>query len=269
MKKWVLSYGFLLFVSIFNMATVYAFSNQDFKGGYAFQLVGPSSIALESESRTVATGQLLSDGLGHVSGHGSFHSAGITCMSTITGNYNMRLNGIGLLTTTINSDTPGCVTKTLALVIILSEKGVRFDVVSTENNHMIGQLTRQDKTGFTPRDLSGSYAMHLSGASSVVNPNQSLTIGVGVLSADGAGKIAGIGTLRSAGVTCNGAFTGIYDLADDGTGTISTKFSTRDPGCFTSIINLSVAVFKKGNAAEIANSENDYLAGSLNRQFLK
>ena len=86
---------------------------------------------------------------------------------------------------------------------------------------------------------------------------QKVTVGVGLLVADGLGKVSGTGTMRSAGVTCHGSFAGNYAVNNDGTGSVSTNFTTNTPGCFASVVDVSLALYKKGNGAEIANSEND------------
>ena len=263
-------------VLLFSLSTVFfsnmaiaSFDKQDLKGGYAFRFEGLSSIVSVNESDMVATGQVLSDGAGNVTGHGNFRSAGITCAGNIKGTYNLEPNGTGILSTIINTTTPGCSTIPLNFAMILSDKSAKIDVVNSDNSIMKGQLTRQEKSFFKHSDLSGVYAMNFSGNSSVVTSDSSYTTGMGTLGSDGNGKIGGAGTLRSAGVACKGIFSGIYHVENDGTGSIVTKFTTTDPGCTTRMMDFSVALFKKGNGAEISSSENDYMAGSLNRQVPK
>lgn len=261
---------FVLFsVFILNAGTANAFNNHDFKGGYAFQFNGPSSIVLAEESLTVATGYLFADGSGHVTGHGHFRSAGITCEGNITGSYDIKPSGAGYLTSVIDTVTPGCFTTALDLAVVVSNKGARFDVISTSNDYLAGQFTRQEKINFKSTDFNGSYAINFSGPSTMASASQALTVGVGLLTADGKGKIEGTGTIRSAGVTCHGAFKGVYHLLTDGTGDISTNFMTKDPGCLASVLDLSMSLFKNGGGADIASSENDYMVGSLHRQVIK
>lgn len=269
MKKSLLFFTLTMLTILFFNGTASAFSNNNFKGSYAFRLVGPSSIVLANEPRTVATGLLVADGKGKVIGHGSFRSAGITCMGKMTGSYNIKVDGTGILTSVISTSTPGCFTSVLDLAIVLSNQGESFEVANTENDYMSGTLTRQNKTNFKLNDLSGSYALRLEGPSSIVRTNEAQTVGVGLITSDGRGKITGNGTFRSAGATCHGSLTGSYRIDPDGTGIIATNFVTSDLGCFTSVVDLSVALFKKGNGVEVANNENDYMEGSLNRQILK
>ena len=246
-----------------------SFDNQSFTEGYSFRLEGLSSIVSANKSNTIATGQLLADGAGNVMGNGSFRSSGITCASTITGTYKIEPNGFGLLSTTISSKTPGCSSQQLNLQMVLSDKGVVVDVANSESDDMIGRLTRQSKSIFKYGDLSGAYAMHLEGTSSIVSADQSFTTILGVLAADGNGRIGGTGLLRSSGVVCHGIFAGRYVLSENGKGTISTQFTPTDSGCDTRFVNLSMALYKKGNGVYISSSENDYLSGSLDRQFPK
>lgn len=251
---------------LFLNTTASAFNNSNFKGSYAFRLAGPSSIVLVNEPRTVATGILIADGKGKVTGHGSFRSAGISCIGKINGSYTIQADGTGSLASIIDTSTPGCFRSVLDLAIVLAKQGESFEVANTENDYMAGTFTRQNKTNFKQSDLKGGYALRLEGTSSIVRVNEPLTVGVGILNADGNGNITGKGTMRSAGVTCRGSFTGIYRLDPDGTGIIATNFVTSDPGCFTSVVDLSVALFNKGSGVEVANNENDYMAGSMNHQ---
>lgn len=246
-----------------------AFNNSNFKGNYAFRLLGPSSLVSANEPLTVSTGIVVADGNGHVTGHGSFRSAGVTCKGTIVGNYNIKADGTGVLSSTINTSTSGCTTSVLDLALVLSNQGVSLEAANTENDYLSGTFTRQNKMSFKQSDFSGSYALRLVGPSSLAKANEPLTVGVAQITSDGKRKVTGYGTLRSAGATCHGSFTGIYLLNMDGTGSISSNFASSDPGCFPMVVDLSVALFNKGNGAEVASSENDYLAGTLKRQILK
>lgn len=255
-----------LFHFLFFYGPVNAFNNANFKGPYAFGLVGPSSLVLANEPRTVATGFLLADGKGKVTGHGSFRSAGITCQGNISGKYNIKTDGTGILTSVISTSTPGCFTNVLDLAMVLANQGASFEVANIENDYMSGTFTRQEKTNFKLSYLQGAYALRLQGPSSIVRVNEPQTVGVGLIVADGRGKITGNGTFRSAGATCRGSFTGSYNVDVDGTGIIATNFTTSDPGCFTSVVDLSSALFKKGSGVAVANNENDYMEGTLTRQ---
>lgn len=254
---------------ILSTGMAHAFNNHDFKGGYAFKFNGPSSIVLAHESLTVATGQMFADGSGHVTGRGRFRSAGVTCEGTITGSYNILLNGTGSLSSVMDTSTPGCFTTAFDLAMVLSNKGERFDVMSTEHDDLVGQLTQQDKINFKPTDFKGAYALSFSGTSTMVSAEQALTIGVGVLTSEGKGKVSGMGTIRSSGVTCHGVFKGIYHVSADGIGDMSTHFTTKDPGCLSTVLDLSMAMFKHGGGAHLASVDNDHMVGSLHRQVIK
>jgi hypothetical protein len=261
----------LVLTSIFTVQvnSAIAFNNSNFKGSYAFRLVGTSSIVRANEPRTVATGVLQADGKGNVSGHGSFRSAGITCLGNVSGHYTVNNNGTGLLGSVISTSTPGCFPIVLDLGMVLYDQGNNFEVANIENDYLSGTLTRQHKTKFKLADFQGSYSLGLDGPSSVVRANEPETVGVGLLVLDGVGGVTGTGSLRSAGITCQGSFAGGYTVSSDGVGAISTDFSTSTPGCFNIVVDLGAALFNKGNGAEVANVENDYMAGSMNRQILK
>lgn len=244
-----------------------AFNNSYFKGTYAFRLSGDSSIVKAGEARTVSAGVLTADGKGHLFGHGTFRSAGITCVGSIKGAYTVNTDGTGSISSVVATGTPGCFPSVLDLAIVLHDDGDNFEAANVENDYMSGTLSRQRQTKFTNNDLKGAYALRIFGTSSIVRVNESQTVGVGLLNADGHGNVTGSGMLRSAGISCRGTFSGIYTITADGTGVLATNFNTSTPGCFTSVMDFTIALFNKGNGAEIANSENDYLAGSLHAQI--
>ena len=249
--------------------SIHAFNNSNFKGNYALRLMGPSSLVTTAESMTVATGLINADGKGHVTGHGKFRSHGVTCDGTIKGTYIIQLNGTGTLSSIFNTSTPGCFNSVFDFSLALSNNGKSFELANTENDYMVGKLSRQDKINFKPSDLSGTYALSLQGTSSIVKANQAITVGTGVITADGHGGTTGTGTLRSAETTCHGNFSGNYVLNTDGTGTFATNFTTSSPGCFSSVVDMSIALFNKGNGVDLANIENDYLSGTLKRQIFR
>jgi len=243
-----------------------AFDNTYFKGPYAFRFSGLSSIVLANEPRTVATGMLNADGNGHVTGHGSFRSAGITCLGTIIGGYHINQDGTGVLNSILSTTTPGCFNIAFDTAIVLWNGGEVFELANTENDYLIGTLTKQHKSNFKLKDFNGNYAFHFEGPSSVVRASEPQTVGVGLLTADGKGNISGNGNLRSYGVNCPGNFSGNYSVQPDGTGAINTNFYTSHPGCFNTVVDMSMALFQSGNGAEVASYENDSLEGTLNHQ---
>jgi hypothetical protein len=247
---------------------VYAFDNSNFKGDYAFQLVGPSSFEQANQPNTVATGVMFADGKGHIAGHGTFRTGGIACIIHISGGYVVASDGIGWISTIGSTSTPGCFTNVLDLELVLSNNGQTLDVANNENDYMSGQLVRQTKNKFTIADLVGKYAYRLQGPSSVVRTFEPLTVGVGTFTFDGHGNTAGKGMLRSYGVTCRGTFVGNYKIDSDGTGLINTNFITNTPGCFSSVVDLSLAL-ESDNTAVVANYENDMMWGSVRRLKFK
>lgn len=257
-----------LLISSFALSA-HAFNNSNFKGGYAFRLTGPSSIVSANEPRTVASGVLNPDGKGSVIGHGKFRSGGITCDGNISGKYSINNDGTGLLSSVISTSTPGCITSVLDLALVLADNGKYFKVSSTENDYLSGSFIQQAKTKFSQNDFSGTYALQLEGPSSIVRANEPQTVGVGLINANGSGRITGTGTMRSAGATCIGTFTGNYNIKSDGSGILTSNFITSSPGCFSSVVNLGIALFQKGNGVAAANTDNDYMQGTLNRQIYR
>ncbi|MES2216803.1 MAG: hypothetical protein V4501_00175 [Pseudomonadota bacterium] len=261
--KTFLTLTFTLILCVPNFAN--AFNNASFKGSYAFGLFGPSGMVLASESQTVATGIVVADGRGHVTGHGNFRSAGSTCTGTFTGKYNINVDGTGSLSSNINTSTPGCIPSVLDLAMVLANNGESFDVASVENDYLAGTFIKQNQVNFKLSDLKGGYGLRLSGTSTIIG-NDKTTVGVIRIIADGAGKITGTGTLRSDGVTCPGSLLGNYAIHQDGAGSINTNFTTSTPGCRNTVVDLGIALFNKSNGALIANTENDYMTGALHKQ---
>jgi hypothetical protein len=122
---------------------------------------------------------------------------------------------------------------------------------------------------FNNSTFKGNYGFRFSGLSSYVLAHESETVATGVINADGKGHISGHGSFRTAGITCIGTISGIYNVNGDGTGIISSVFNTNTPGCFNGVLDLSMVIFNQGNGVEVANTENDYLSGTLHRQILK
>lgn len=333
----------LLFV---NLTNALAFSNANFKGAYAMQITGLSTVVLANNSQTVGTGWLFADGNGNINGHGVFRSGGISCIGSIVGKYNLNADGTGSIASIFFPTTPGCFRSVFDLGIVLANNGANFKLASTENDYLTGKLTKTEKRKFLLSDFRGTYALQLVGPSSIANASQPFTVGIGLLTADGNGKITGIATFRSFGTTCRGTITGIYNVTPDGTGFITSNFilqnSPRDTfsppvipqeaftqrplsqqpfprrtipqeplpqesinqsrgrgggtfrqlpivedrerssvfvrndqatnrapnlNCFNTVINLSFALFSRGNLVEVTSFDNDYMAGSLERQL--
>ena len=268
MHKHVLYFS-LVAMGVFNSTIGHAFSNHDVKGGYAFQLIGPTDAFSFNESPNVTIGQIIADGSGHLKGHSTFRSAGATCLGTIVGTYAIHVDGTGVLSGMMDTSSPNCSPQSIDLVGVLSDKGVQLDVISQKDSRVVGQFIRQEKTNFTLSDMNGSYAMHISGKASLGYSEQTDLIGVGVLTLDGKGKLAGIGTLQYRGVTCHGRFKGAYALDIEGTGTLTTQFVTRDSSCAIPALDFNTVVFKKGKGLTIISQDHDNLVGSLNRQSAK
>jgi hypothetical protein len=130
-------------ISVLLATPVSAFNNTNFKGGYAFRLVGPSSIVAANEPLTVATGVLKANGKGQVTGHGMFRSAGITCVGNITGTYTINSDGTGTFASNLNTSTPGCSTIVLDMSMALALNGKHFEVANIENDYLSGSFTQQ------------------------------------------------------------------------------------------------------------------------------
>lgn len=128
---------------LFSVNTFAAYNNGSFKGSFSFRLTGTSSIVLANQATTVATGIIIADGKGGVTGHGSFRTAGITCIGTIKGIYHIDADGTGFLASNLSTSTPGCFTSVLDVAIVLADSGNRFEVSNNENDYLAGTLIRQ------------------------------------------------------------------------------------------------------------------------------
>lgn len=259
-----------VFLLTFLIGPIYAtpFSNATFKGNYAYLLTGLSSIVLANESNAVATGIITADGNGGVNGSGSIRSANVTCIVQITGTYSINANGSGNISSIANTNTPGCVSGVLDLNLVVANNGQVIAVASAENDYMSGTLTRQGKSKFSLKDISGSYSLNLQGPSSIVNATSPYTVGLALLSADGQGNLIGSGNFRSYGVNCLGTIAGGIQLNSNGSGNINLNFSSTSPWCAAEVVNLSIALINANNGV-VANSENDLMHGTISRLTFK
>jgi hypothetical protein len=143
MNKHISSISLISITSLLLVTSASAFNNSNFKGGYAFRLVGPSSIVTANEPQTVATGVITANGKGSVTGHGKFRSAGITCVGTITGGYTINADGTGTFGSNLITTTPGCFSIVLDLSMALAQNGKIFEVANIENDYLSGSFTQQ------------------------------------------------------------------------------------------------------------------------------
>ncbi|MGO9061730.1 MAG: hypothetical protein ACLQU2_30805 [Candidatus Binataceae bacterium] len=250
-------------------ATAFAYTNADFSGSYAPSVSGPSSVALASEPLTVGTGVMIADGAGNVSGHATLRSHSAACNGTFdSGLYHVDPDGTGYIAVNFDTSDPGCFSIVFDVSIALSGNGERVDIANDENDSMIGTLIQQTKSGFSNSDFSGSYALGVTGPSSLVLASEPRTVDTGVMVSDGAGNVGGHATFRSNGVNCSGNFeSGVYNIGPDGTGYIAVNYITGDPGCFSMVFDVSVALSGAGERADIANNVNDYMLGTLTLQL--
>lgn len=259
-----------VFILILLIGPTYAapFNNATFKGNYVYLLTGLSSIVLANESNAVATGILTADGNGSINGTGSIRSANVTCVVQINGTYTVNVNGSGNINSTASTTTPGCVSGVLDLNLVVANSGQIIAVASAENDYLSGSLTRQGKSNFSLKDISGPYSLSLQGPSSIINATAPYTVGLALLSADGQGNIIGSGNFRSYGVNCLGTIAGGIQLKPNGIGTINLNFSSSSPWCAAEVVNLNIALINANNGV-VANSENDLMHGAITRLTFK
>jgi hypothetical protein len=129
--------------SIILNSIAYAFNNSNFKGSYSFRFSGSSSYVLAHEADTVATGIINADGKGHITGHGTFRTAGISCIGNIVGTYNVITDGTGIISSIFNTVTPGCFRGVLDLSMAIFNNGNGVEVANIENDYLSGTLHRQ------------------------------------------------------------------------------------------------------------------------------
>ena len=125
---------------------------------------------------------------------------------------------------------------------------------------------------FTLADLSGSYALTISGGRT---QDVGQIAGVGVLHSDGKGNVSVTVSFQALAATCSGTTNGTYVVNPDGTGSISLpaiqSFSGSDGICHTisPVFTLSLTswnlVFDSNFGNQLDLSHEDIL-GKLSRQ---
>ena len=119
-------------------------------------------------------------------------SHGAVCNGTFdSGLYHVDGDGTGYIAVNFDTSDPGCFSIVFDVSIALSGNGERADIANDENDSMIGTLIQQTKSGFSNSDFNGSYALGVSGPSSLVLASEPRTVGTGVMVSDGAGNISG------------------------------------------------------------------------------
>jgi hypothetical protein len=260
--------------TLVSTGAAYSFNNADFNGNYAFRLNGPATLVSSQSVQTVAVGQLSADGAGHVQGTGSFYSQGVQCLAEIVGSYKINQDGTGTLYSNMYPlvPTPGCMTNNpIDLAIVLTNNDTSLYAMSIQQHALVGKLVLQNKINYRQGDLHGSYALHLSGSSTLFSQGQAKrTTAIGVLVADGHGSVTGQGTVTSAGITCSGVIkNGSYQVNSNGTGTIKARFISTTPGCaVNNPVHLALALYDNGQGMEggmLVNQDGDSLLGSFDR----
>ena len=118
-------------------------------------------------------------------------------------------------------------------------------------------------------NFRGSYGFRVSGMSSFIVANEAVTVGTGIIIADGKGKVTGHGTFRTGGIRCEGTIEGLYQVNADGTGFLATVFAPTTPGCYRAAFDSDMVLINNGNSFEISSMENDYLSGTLTKQAIR
>ena len=192
----------------------------------------------------------------------------------MNGGYAIQSDGSGIMKTLVNPVDPtsqGCGFKdfNLAYSLALSSTNSTIYLASLNENSLNGELISQKNPSFTTADLQGTYALSISGSSSLVSAKQlARTIGVAIMTADGHGNISGETTVNSAGLTCNGTLTGTYSVEPNGLGTVHYSGASSTLGCerFNTDISYNLALYQSGSkrvGAFFSSINNDYLFGTM------
>jgi hypothetical protein len=173
------------------------FTNADFSGIY--QVVSITSAGDSSSSLT-----LTADGAGSYSGNLVQNNAGVITSSAVSGTYSVAADGSLTITPASGSPLTGGISadgKTLVLSQLTAGQPSAFAVG-----------IKQGQPNFTNADVVGTY--------SIVNYTGN-SAELATLSFDGAGHLDGTVTSNDAGTIANSSVTGTYDVAADGTLTVT------------------------------------------------
>jgi hypothetical protein len=168
-----------LTVSIQNGTTT---TNALFTGSYSFLFQG-----FDAGGNVVIAGNFTSNGSGTIS-NGTLDSnraSGLFTASTLSGSYSMGADGRGTMTL-LATNNKGAELQTTYLLVMDSNRNVRFIENDTSGTHGSGVMKPVVGASLSPSNFSGNYAFQLTGQDYLNKP----MVLTGVIRADGASLLS-------------------------------------------------------------------------------
>jgi hypothetical protein len=217
-----------------------AFSNADIKGSYGLLAQGTSADpGAQISFPAVYVGVVSSDGNGNLRGNGTINPGGpLSGLTpgqavTLTGTYSVDADGTGNVTGSgAAANDPPSVLGAGALVL---ESSNQIQVVSTQTDRVFYTTLIKQRPpfgGFSNAMLRGAwgFACHGTLVTTAGNPAtvaESAIAVVGLMTADGHGNFSAEDTANTNGVVSQENFTGLNQVAGDGT--ISATATSTNP----------------------------------------
>jgi|SRR5579875_883892 len=111
----------------------------------------------------------------------------------------------------------------------------------------------------TAANLKGAYAGEFSGEIKTASGYTPFD-GTGVFIADGNGHLSGHETYTSDGRVCDATIAGTYQIAADGTGTVSLAYTGITAGCGSGTYTQSLVLGGSGQVAYLANTDGNQIS---------
>jgi hypothetical protein len=156
-------------------------TNSLFTGSYSFLFQG-----FDADGNVVAAGNFTSNGAGVIS-TGTLDSnrkSGLFTASSLSGTYSLGSDGRGTMTL-LAQNIKGALLQTSYLLVMDSNKNVRFIENDTTGTHGSGTMKPVVGTSLSPSNFSGNYAFQLTGQDST----GAAMAAAGVLRADGSSLV--------------------------------------------------------------------------------
>jgi hypothetical protein len=226
------------------------------QGGYGFAFQGQVVPPTGAELDLAGAGRIVFDGKGGLSGMEWDSTNGVQETVTVTGSYSVQPDCTGTATLA-NSNG-----RTDHIRIGVTEGGQEFNFTVTDPGVVLtGQTSRQGISHCTDRSLSGIFNAAESGsdfnAAGVEQGDDSLFF---TQNFDGHGKSTGTTTLSLNGFSYSDAFTGVYHINPDCTGTASNTFNLGGSD------HVNIVLVEQGNEIKfISGDPGVVFAGTVHR----
>jgi hypothetical protein len=214
----------LIYCGILDGEPPQSYDATSFVGSYIFRITGNALDPDDGTDTIIELGLITADGQGNLTGSETLALEGSIINRSFQGSYVLGPDGSGSM---ILNPSWG---PAIHADIFAADAGrsIRFILTDAGNaltGTMVSRTTVQNhgqEPGFSAVSLDGSYGFIISGYAWDWNGDRSgLITEAGLLTLDGAGNVAGSSTLSLAGLIIRRSFTGMFTLADDGTGALT------------------------------------------------